>query len=656
MRSQSLRTKIMILIAVPILGLVWLSLSMLQTAFERREEARSAERLAHVMDLSVKTGNLLHESQKERGMTAVFMSSGGERFRNEIGEQRRATDERLGEWKKAIETSAADFPVSVTSGLESAKSALDELSRRREQATSLSVKPVDVTDYFTSTHAKLLAALGALASSSDDAALRGRSIAYLTFLSAKEKTGAERANLANVFGSGSFVPGQYERVVSLISARDSYLAVFRIIAEKDVLEPFVKNEAAPVVGEVTSMERIAVERGSAGNFGVDSSVWYQKMTERINLMKQVEDAQVASITTVAGALLAESRAAERRSFATAIPLVLASLALVVLAFRLVRNVSNLLEKTARVLEEVAAGNLDVRLEADASAGEEIRRVSVALNQAVESMGQTVHAIRQRSELLASGAEELTAVSREMANGARETSNHAAEASHSSEQMRANISAIAAASEEMNASVAEISNNAANAATIASSAVDVAAGTNASVGQLQASSDEIGSVIGLIDGIAKQTNLLALNATIEAARAGDSGKGFAVVAHEVKELAQQTGSATGDVSRRVDGIRGEMVHVVDALGKISEVIGKIHETQTAIAGAVEEQTATTAEMSRSIAEVAAGSSVIADSVSAFAEQAKHTSAGATQTEQSAGEFARVATELREIIARFRVSAH
>lgn len=655
MRSRSLRTKILILVTIPVLGLAWLSLSTVQTAFARRDEASGADRLASLMDASVKTGNLLHESQKERGITAVYMSSNGERFRNEIGEQRKATDARLDEWKKAIAQSENGFPQAVKSGLDTARAALDELANRRQQATSLAVKPGEITDFFTATHGKLLAAIGALASASDDAALRGRSIAYLAFLSAKEKTGAERANLANVFGSGSFVPGQYERVVALISARDSFLGTFRSIAEKDVLDVFSAKEAMPVVGEVVAMERVAVDKGSAGNFGVDSAVWYQKMTERINLMKDVEDAQARAIVSAADALRANAKSSAQRSFAVAIPLVLVSLALVVLMLRLVRSVSALLEKTARVLEDVAGGNLDVRLDADASAGQEIQRVAIALNQAVGSMAETVRAIRERSELLASGAEELTAVSREMAEGARETSSNAIEASQSSEQMRASINSIAAASEEMSASVGEIANNAANAATIASSAVDMAAGTNASVAQLQELSDQIGSVIGLIDGIAKQTNLLALNATIEAARAGDSGKGFAVVAHEVKELAQQTGNATGNVGRSVDGIRAEMVSVVDAIGKISEVIERINATQTAIAGAVEEQTATTSEMSRSIAEVATGSTVIADSMATFSEQAKRTSAGATQTEESAREFARVASELRQVIARFQVSA-
>lgn len=75
--------------------------------------------------------------------------------------------------------------------------------------------------------------------------------------------------------------------------------------------------------------------------------------------------------------------------------------------------------------------------------------------------------------------------------------------------------------------------------------------------LMQKTQRIGEVTALIDRIASEINLLGLNAKIEAVHAGTAGSGFAVVANEIQRLAEESRSASGNISDTIKSVTDEI---------------------------------------------------------------------------------------------------
>lgn len=209
----------------------------------------------------------------------------------------------------------------------------------------------------------------------------------------------------------------------------------------------------------------------------------------------------------------------------------------------------------------------------------------------------------------------------------------------SEEAAVNVQTVASATEELTASIGEINIQIDQSNHVAQKAATDAKQTTETMGTLSCASQEIGNVISLISDIADQTNLLALNATIEAARAGEAGKGFAVVASEVKSLANQTGRATEEISKRVEDIQAISEKAVVAMSDIGRTIDKMNEISMAVSSAMEEQTSATKEISRNIAEASSGASEVNTNIA-------HISSGAQETGVAADHVLTAAAKMRQ----------
>lgn len=332
---------------------------------------------------------------------------------------------------------------------------------------------------------------------------------------------------------------------------------------------------------------------------------------------------------------------QSQTVATVVMGVMVAVYLVVLVVALLIGffVRRVLRKTvANTGDSIAAlSRGDMTDEAEMLMNDELGDVAMKLNESLATLRQVVGSAAAMAQKVNSVANE---VGDGIDEGYKETEEVIAQTqvvAGAAGDVTQSIQTVAAGAEEMGASIREISSNANEAARVANEATKVAKRTSETVSKLGVSSREIGDVVNTITAIAEQTNLLALNATIEAARAGDAGKGFAVVAGEVKDLAQETGKATDDITAKIAAIQADTDGAVAAIEKISDIINQINDYQTTIAAAVEEQTATTNEMGRSVSEAATGSASITETISKYQEIAQEAGKGVETLQHASDEL-------------------
>ncbi|MCM5557486.1 methyl-accepting chemotaxis protein [Pleomorphomonas sp. JP5] len=315
--------------------------------------------------------------------------------------------------------------------------------------------------------------------------------------------------------------------------------------------------------------------------------------------------------------------------------------------------------TDRKDEVGAIANSLLKLRADLVHADEIRQQQKEAEEAASrsvihrnEVGERfVAEMQDMAGIFAQTSDEVAASARGLSATAEETSRQAQAVAAAAEEAATNVQTVAAASEEMAVSVREIANQVTHSAEIADSAFQEAQASNERIATLAEAASAIGDVINLIRGIADQTNLLALNATIEAARAGEAGKGFAVVAAEVKQLADQTSKATGEIEVKVSEIQSATNGTVSSMSEIIKTIGGIKDVSAAIASAVEQQGATTDEIARNCQQAATGTAQVTQNISGVGQAAEMTGAASTQLMTMSGGLSQKAANLKTSVETF-----
>ncbi len=592
---RTIKSKLIILPAIPLIVALYLMISSIVGKYQIMDEMTNMLSLSQV---SIKISALVHETQKERGATGVFMGSRGIKFETELASQRKATDRKRTDLKAFLQDIDFDsYGHGLKTALEKGTATMSMIDTHRKKVSTLSIPDHEGLALYTKHNELMLNVINLVSKSNKNTAMSKAGTAYVNFLKGKERAGIERAVLSQTFAQDHFKPGLFRRFASLMSAQTSYFDVFKSIATLDHVKFFEQRMSAPAVSDVQKMRELAVKIGEAENkgFGIDPGVWFRTMTEKINLMKEVEDKLSVHLE-----ILATQLKSTARNF------------LFILVFG-----------TSAVVFIVAIAIFFIT-----------RSITMPINRIVEGL-------RKGSDQMVSASGQMSSSGQSLANGA---SNQAASLEETSSSM-----------EEMSSTTKKNAENANRADELMKDANIVVLTANESMEQMIVSmediskaSEETSKIIKTIEEIAFQTNLLALNAAVEAARAGEAGAGFAVVADEVRNLAMRAANAAKNTTELIEGTVNKVNQGSELVSTTNGAFNKVAESTAKVGDIVSEISGASSEQSSGIEQVTIAISEMDSIVQQNAANAEESASAAEGMNAQAGQFREYVGELVQLV--------
>ena len=274
-KNMLMKKKLVSLFIIPlfvVICLLGLGIAILFYEYENATKAASIDEIK-------KIGNLIHELQIERGLSAGFVASSGQNNKEALNNQRKKVDNSFD----------ALLQYQKKSNIDIANKILYDLKNKREAITSISLNASQSSSYFTSVIYDFFQYYRNILFKSEVTTIKNQLLAHYWLIFGKENLGQLRANLNATFTLNEFKDDSFAKASANKAIFETAFKNFEIDANKEIVNYFKDKYQGTDVLAIKSMIDTAFIKNKEGNFDISPQEWLTKMTVVINLLKDVED-------------------------------------------------------------------------------------------------------------------------------------------------------------------------------------------------------------------------------------------------------------------------------------------------------------------------------------------------------------------------------
>ena len=399
-RLHSLKTQLFAVFWALTVAMLYYAVSAI---FLHWQELKSLDGVADAQKVAITSGSLAHELQKERGLSAGFLASKGNKLRDALAEQRKLSDARFNDFNNLLtEVDASKLGDTALEKLTQAFEAMGQATEKRQAIDELQMDGPASFAYYSATIDHLLDMVSE-SSKISTLDVTSKSLQSLDmFLRTKENAGRERATInAIVTGNLPIISGQLRTLSAVVSGQASYAALFKAIASAERKAEFDALLAGSTSLDVETMRQRIFERSAVGGYEIDPGKWFATITAKIDAMKVIEDHLVGDISATVNRLRDQARSALMLASAIIVVGIVINVLFLWVMVRLIRG----LRQAQGSVTRLAAGDFSTEIAVDRK--DELG----ALQTSLKEIQASLRGLDEDARMLASAAQEGRLTSR-----------------------------------------------------------------------------------------------------------------------------------------------------------------------------------------------------------------------------------------------------